>query len=194
MKLFIIILLLVLAYGLLVSYAPTSTIAPTPTITPTPTSTVTPTVTPTPTIAPTPIVIVEVHPKATVCLIRLSLPDPQCTPGAIFPNVTASDVCVPGYTSGVRSVSKAVKDAVYRAYGVGQHDTGTYEIDHLIALELGGSNDVLNLWPEPKDPRPGYLEKDWVENVTHQRVCQNSLSLAEAQRVMATNWLELYHK
>jgi hypothetical protein len=61
------------------------------------------------------------------------------------------------------------------------------EIDHLIPLELGGSNDVKNLWPQPQDPRPGSFEKDSLENDLHHRVCNGEMSLtnrgAEMHRV-----------
>jgi hypothetical protein len=33
------------------------------------------------------------------------------------------------------------------------------EVDHLIPLELGGSNDVKTLWPQPQDPRPVLTRK-----------------------------------
>jgi hypothetical protein len=33
-------------------------------------------------------------------------------------------------------------------------------VDHLDPLELGGFNDIKNLWPEPVDPWPGSYEKD----------------------------------
>jgi 5-methylcytosine-specific restriction endonuclease McrA len=28
------------------------------------------------------------------------------------------------------------------------HPPGAYEIDHLISISLGGSNDIKNLWPQ----------------------------------------------
>ena len=44
---------------------------------------------------------------------------------------------------------------VYREYGIVERTTGEYEVDHLVALEDGGSNDIANLWPEAAEPRPG---------------------------------------
>ena len=55
-------------------------------------------------------------------------------------------MCAPGYAKSVRHVAGKVKARVYRAYGVADHDG--YIIDHLIAVELGGSNSVRNLWPQ----------------------------------------------
>jgi hypothetical protein len=66
------------------------------------------------------------------------------------------------------------------------------EVDHLIALELGGSNSIRNLWPEAALPKPGFHEKDKVENYLHRRVCAGRMTLRVAQRKMARNWLAVY--
>src|SRR5438105_12454809 len=43
--------------------------------------------------------------KAKDCVAQEMFPDPDCTPGAIFPDVTKEEVCTPGYSSKVRDVS-----------------------------------------------------------------------------------------
>jgi hypothetical protein len=113
-------------------------------------------------------------------------PDSACTPGATLP-VTAAQICVPGYAKSVRNVTTAEKNAVYSAYGVTSHPLGAYKVDHLISLELGGSNDIANLRPEAAEPRAGFHEKDRVENELHDRVCDGGMTLAEAQQAIATN-------
>jgi hypothetical protein len=75
------------------------------------------------------------------------LPDSRLTPGDTF-DVSGQDVCVVGYTKRVRAVPQEIKEEVYREYGITSHGRGEYEIDHLIPLELGGSNSIKNLWPE----------------------------------------------
>lgn len=67
-----------------------------------------------------------------------------------------------------------------------------YELDHLIPLELGGSDAIENLWPQAAVPSPGFHEKDKVEIYLKQRVCTGKMSLAEAQRSIATNWIQVY--
>ena len=67
-----------------------------------------------------------------------------------------------------------------------------YEVDHLVSLELGGSNDQKNLWPEPYDPRPGAHEKDLAENHLHRAVCSGEMTLSEAQRAIASDWIAVY--
>ena len=132
--------------------------------------------------------------KTAGCVAQNALPDSACTPGAIFPQVTKQEVCTKGYTQTVRNVPLGVKEAVYKEYGIYSHKTGEYEVDHFISLELGGSNDISNLWPEPAEPVPGFHQKDLVENYLNEQVCKGIISLAEAQKEISTNWLEVYSR
>ena len=127
----------------------------------------------------------------TLCRIQDKFPDSQCTPGTIM-DVTAEQVCVKGYTKTARLVTEKTKREVYREYGIVTHSKGQYEVDHFIPLELGGSNDIGNLWPEAANPKPGFHEKDKVENYLHRQVCHGKISLAEAQHEIRANWLEVY--
>lgn len=157
--------------------------------TPQPPSTVPPpTLPPTATTGEAPLVLGQ-RTKTSGCVSANGSPDPACTPGAIFPEAKADQICTPGYSTSVRNVPSSVKDAVYAEYGIASHEPGQYEVDHLISLELGGSNDIANLWPEPADPRPGFHEKDQVENYLHDQVCSGKMPLQQAQQIIATNWL-----
>ena len=132
------------------------------------------------------------HPvtRRSGCRTHGALPDRACTPGARLSRVTRAQVCRPGYASSVRNVSSSVKDAVYRAYGLSEHYNGaTGEVDHLISLELGGSNARANLFPESASPRPGSHEKDRLENKLSELVCRGRVSLVFAQRLIARDWI-----
>ena len=118
------------------------------------------------------------------------LPDPACTPGAIDPAVTqaniARTICRPGYTATVRPPASDTgrwKIRTFVFYGL---DTGARgEYDHLVPLELGGTNATSNLWIEPGSiPNP----KDTIENRLRDEVCAGQVSLAAAQRAIATAW------
>src|SRR5689334_19550217 len=67
------------------------------------------------------------------------LPNSNMTPGDAL-DVTPDDICTPGYSKKVRDVPESVKRQVYETYGIASHQPREYEVDHLISLELGGSN------------------------------------------------------
>ncbi len=121
------------------------------------------------------------------------LPDRRCTPGATF-SVGRAQVCVPGYSERVRNVPESEKRQVYAEYGIRSHRRGQYEVDHLVALELGGSNSIRNLWPEAAYPRPGFHEKDRLENTLHRLVCARKMTLLKAQGLIAGNWVAAFNR
>ncbi|HYK86273.1 MAG TPA: HNH endonuclease [Ktedonobacteraceae bacterium] len=135
-----------------------------------------------------------VQTKTSCCVAHNGLPDSTCTPGAILSTGTKAAICQPGYSRSVRNVPTSVKDQAYAEYGITTHTTGQYEVDHLVSLELGGSNDISNLWPEAASPKPGFHEKDKVENYLHDQVCSGAIDLKQAQIEIATNWLNVYNQ
>lgn len=98
---------------------------------------------------------------------------------------------MPGWTATVRppeSITESEKQGSLAAYG-DRGGLGSYEYDHLVPLELGGAtNDPRNLWPEP-GPSPN--AKDAVEFALREQVCAGVLSLARAQREIASDWATL---
>jgi hypothetical protein len=125
-------------------------------------------------------------------------PDGRCTPGTVNPAVTqatiGSTICKSGWTASVRpseSITAPEKLASLRAYG--ESPASRFEYDHFVPLELGGAaNDSRNLWPEPDYPaRHGFYlnPKDLVETSLKHRVCDGRMTLAAAQREIASNWV-----
>jgi Excalibur calcium-binding domain len=122
------------------------------------------------------------------------MPDPHCTPGAVNPAVTQATInrtiCVAGYAETIRpseSITEPEKLASMAAYGYSGRSPSDFEYDHLVSLELGGAvSDPRNLWPESgASPNP----KDSVENALHHMVCDGQMLLAQAQHIIATDWL-----
>jgi hypothetical protein len=123
-----------------------------------------------------------------------SLPDSRLTPGATLA-VTKDDVCTPGYSRKVRAVPVLVKRKVFHAYGINHPEPRAYEVDHLISLELGGSNSIRNLWPEQYYSLVWNAHvKDSLENRLHSMVCSGEISLETAQREISGNWIAAYKK
>lgn len=116
----------------------------------------------------------------------LRAPDATLTPGATR-QVTLHDLCTPGSSGKARAVSAKTKRAVYARYHVTPRP-GAFEVDHLISLELGGSNDIANLWPQPYFGKVNAHDKDALENKLHALVCRGAVSLDEAQRAIASDW------
>lgn len=124
-----------------------------------------------------------------------SRPDPRCTPGALNPAVTQSDIgrtiCRAGWTATVRPserVTETEKRASMLAYG-DTRPIWDYEYDHFVPLELGGAtNAATNLWPE-LGASPN--RKDSVEDELNREVCDHELSLAAAQAEIVTDWVRL---
>jgi hypothetical protein len=118
-------------------------------------------------------------------------PDRACSPGAYYSGLTTGVLCSSGFrTSSIRNVPESEKHEVEVEYRLAPRPYGhTLEIDHIVPLELGGSNDVANIFPERA---PGYHAKDRLENALKRLVCGGSLTLHAAQSGIAANWPALY--
>ena len=122
------------------------------------------------------------------------LPDATKTPGDTL-EVTKADICVRGYSKNVRNVPTSVKNQVYASYGITHRSPGEYEVDHLISLELGGSNSVRNLWPQSYKTSPWNAHvKDALENRLHADVCSGKIDLKVAQADIARDWIASYKR
>jgi hypothetical protein len=122
----------------------------------------------------------------------VDLPNRGLTPGVAL-KVGPAQICRPGYASSVRNVPESEKEAVYARYRI-PHVPYAHEVDHLVSLELGGSNSIRNLWPEPYAGRWGARTKDVLENRLHELVCAGRLRLRSAQRIEARNWVAAYRR
>ncbi len=120
-------------------------------------------------------------------------PDPAKTPGVVRRATTESDVCTTGFTSTIRNVSGGTKNEVFISYlGAVPNNPNDYEIDHFISLELGGANDIRNLWPQPYAPLPGARQKDVVETYLKHEVCAKRFTLDQVQRIISMDWYACY--
>ena len=132
-----------------------------------------------------------VRTKTSGCAGNQTLPDPACSPGAVLTTDT-SVICVSGYTQTVRDVPDSEKEQVFAEYGIDWSLHSGYEVDHIISLELGGSNDISNLYPESYSIQYGARVKDKLENYLHDQVCSGKLPITVAQAEISTNWLKYY--
>ena len=100
------------------------------------------------------------HPtKSENCETIAGLPDSGCTPGDINKIETSEIICSPEFhTRSVRdkTTTRTQKNRVYTMYMISRPNINrgldqVCEIDHLVALELGGADTMANLWPECSD-------------------------------------------
>jgi hypothetical protein len=124
------------------------------------------------------------------------IPDPALTPG-ITRDVTLNELCTTS-TKLVRNVPESEKIAVYEEYGMSGNVRDVCkagaEVDHLISLELGGSNDIKNLWPESFCGSCNAHMKDRLENVLHALVCKGLMTLPDAQYAITHDWRIAYQQ
>lgn len=113
-------------------------------------------------------------------------PNALYTPGVVRP-LTRSQICSIKWGKDRRHVTESMKRQVAANYHIprtsirpsGQGEC--CEFDHLIPRELGGADDVRNLWPQP------WFDahiKDKTENDLHVMVCNGIISLKFAQDEM----------
>src|SRR5260370_16590009 len=119
------------------------------------------------------------------------LGDSSGAPGATG-LVTVGDLCPIAHTKRVRHVTPAQKNRAYAVYGATPQPGVCCEVDHLIPLELGGSNADSNLWPEPYTPKPGAREKDVLETFLHFAACGGTLDLKKAHQQSTADWDRAY--
>jgi anti-sigma factor RsiW len=133
------------------------------------------------------------HP-AVVAFEAEMVPNRSLTPGATR-QVAVRDVCVMAHEEVVKPVPVALRQQVFREYGIANADADNYEVDYLITPGLGGVEDIRNLWPEPSaSPVWNSRVKDALEERLHQLVCSGKLDLPTAQREIANDWIAAYRK
>jgi hypothetical protein len=95
------------------------------------------------------------------------------------------------------SMSHALRDEILTRYGLLPGAHPDYEIDHLIPLCLGGSDDPSNLWAQPRrtiEPKWNAEAKDRLERFICDIVCNRQLDLTNAQEAFVEDWIATYHK
>lgn len=129
--------------------------------------------------------------KTFGCIGSGGYPDYSCTPGAIFTDATVQEICTSGYARSKRAVTAGTKRDIKAAYGITGEASVEYHVDHLISLQLGGSNDVANLWPLAVEEDRGKKQKDIVENFLHDKLCADDITLKEAQFLISHRWVDV---
>jgi hypothetical protein len=135
------------------------------------------------------------------------LPDSNCTPGAVNPTVTLAVLQAGSFrTPCERNVISSMheKNATYTAYDIVHpaHNTGNTqicELDHLVSLEIGGSDGISNIWPQCGPDDVGlrlryFKQKDMVEDYIAALIKDHTIDTDEKlksyQQGIATDWTQ----
>ena len=85
--------------------------------------------------------------KTSGCVIRLAMPDPACTPGAVDRSVTWDMICP--HVKRKRHTLTSMESVAFASYGFSRDDDVAREDDHLISIELGGADNIVaNHFPQ----------------------------------------------
>ncbi len=116
------------------------------------------------------------------------------TPGAVR-EVNQAAMCAMGEEGERPAISHRVAMEVFRSYGIHDPQPRAYEVDYLIPPDLGGSDDVRNLWPQPYNEGTWNARvKDALEDRLRTMVCTGTLELSTAQQELATDWIGAYQR
>ena len=139
----------------------------------------------------------------TAAAIADDIPDLTKTPGVVRQGLTKQAICATKWGQDARHVSAAMKKQVFESYGYTGNDDPKCipsgkrkcEIDHLISRELGGADDIKNLWPQAYGTHPWNAQlKDNLENKLHKEMCAGHITLKQARDMLVNDWRLAYKK
>jgi hypothetical protein len=119
------------------------------------------------------------------------LPNNFLTPGDTK-KVTKEQVCAPDYLSTIKPIKDSMKAQAFERYGLRADKADADVLDHLVPLELGGTDDLENLWPQPAKGEWNAAQKDALEQKLHAMVCDGTMTLKQAQTALKKNWVAAY--
>jgi hypothetical protein len=132
----------------------------------------------------------------TACALALpaiaaaQLPNSYNTPGAAT-KANAKQICAADYATAVKPVANWQKNAALERYGI-RPESFNGELDHLVPVALGGSNDPENLWPIHSAGDMTPAAKARLAEKLKAMVCDGKMSLKDAQNAFKKDWTKAY--
>ena len=118
------------------------------------------------------------------------LPSSFQTPGAKG-KANDAQVCAADFEASAKPIAKWQRDQALERYGKRPEDF-TGELDHLIPISLGGTNDPDNLWPIPSNKEMGPEQKKALDLKLHEMVCAKTITLKAARDAIKKDWVKAY--
>ena len=117
-------------------------------------------------------------------------PSSYKTPGATA-RVKMEQLCAPDFAASLKPASDWQRSQALERYGL-RPEGFSGELDHLVPLSLGGSNDPDNLWPFRASGTFTLEAKQALASKLQGLVCARKLSLKDAQDAFRKDWTLSY--
>ncbi len=127
---------------------------------------------------------------AVPAIALAQLPNTYQTPGATL-KVDAKRVCAADFEASLKPVANWQRDQALERYGE-RPESFKGDVDHLVPVLLGGSNDPDNLWPMHGTGDMTPEAKAHLAERLHQLVCDGKVSLKDAQNAFKKDWTKSY--
>ena len=135
---------------------------------------------------------------AAACALALpavafaQLPIGYKTPGATV-QANSTQICAADYGVTAKPMSGWQRDEALTRYGV-RPEGFSGELDHLVPISLGGSNDPDNLWPFHAQGDFTMDAKNALAVRLRDMVCTGKMSLKDAQDAFRKDWTKAYRQ
>ena len=132
----------------------------------------------------------------TACALALpvaalaQLPNNYKTPGATV-KASNAQICSADFASKAKPIAGWQQNEALERYGV-RPEGFSGDLDHLIPVSLGGSNDPDNLWPFHAQGEFTLDAKNALAAKLRDMVCAGKVSLKEAQDAFKKDWTKAY--
>ena len=114
------------------------------------------------------------------------------TPGATA-KVKMERLCAADFATSQKPVANWQRNEALERYGV-RPEQFSGELDHLVPVALGGSNDPDNLWPFRGTGAFTFSAKQALGIKLHDMVCSGKMSLKDAQDAFRKDWTKAYQQ
>lgn len=127
---------------------------------------------------------------ALPAIAAAQLPNGFQTPGATL-KVDAKKVCAAGFVTSAKPVAGWQKTQTLEKYGI-RPERFDGELEHLIPVSLGGSNDPENLYPFHEQGEYTLRAKQELADRLLKMVCEGKMPLKQAQDLFRKDWTKAY--
>jgi len=127
---------------------------------------------------------------ALPAIAAAQLPNNYYTPGKAE-KVDVKQLCAAGTETSAKPVADWQKNTALERYGV-RPEAFNGELEHLVPVALGGTNDPDNLYPFHAQGEYTIEAKQRLASKLRELVCDGKMSLKQAQDVFKKDWTKGY--